>query len=207
MNVHLIGIAGGSGSGKSTFTDMLKTRFPDEVSVIYHDNYYRDQSDVPLEERAKVNYDHPDALETDLLYGHLLALKKGEAITCPVYDLSCHNRSDKLLTVEPKPFIIVEGILVLTDDRLRDLFDLKIYVDADPDERILRRILRDVKERGRDLEGIIDQYLTTVKPMHYHYVEPYKSKADIVLNSGKNEQAFAMAEAWIQNHIKEDQEP
>lgn len=203
MNVHMIGIAGGSGSGKSTFTNRLKETFQDRLAVIYHDNYYKDQSNLPLEERARTNYDHPDALETDLLLYHLRALKAGQAIECPVYDFSVHNRSDQVERIEPKPMILVEGILVLEDVRLLELFDLKIFVDADADERILRRILRDVKTRGRDLEGIINQYLTTVKPMHYHYVEPSRSCADLVLNSGMNDQAFAMVEAWIRRRLRE----
>ena len=203
MNVQIIGIAGGSGSGKSTFTNRLKEAFQDRMAVIYHDNYYKDQSNLSLEQRARTNYDHPDALETDLLLEHLKALKEGQAIECPVYDFNVHNRSGRVERVEPKPLILVEGILVLEDVRLLELFDLKIFVDADADERILRRILRDVKTRGRDLEGIINQYLTTVKPMHYHYVEPSRSCADLVLNSGMNDQAFAMAEAWIRRRLSE----
>ena len=203
MNVQIIGIAGGSGSGKSTFTNRLKEAFQDKMAVIYHDNYYKDQSNLSLEQRARTNYDHPDALETDLLLEHLKALKEGQAIECPVYDFNVHNRSGRVERVEPKPLILVEGILVLEDVRLLELFDLKIYVDADADERILRRILRDVKTRGRDLEGIINQYLTTVKPMHYHYVEPSRSCADLVLNSGMNDQAFAMVEAWIRRRLSE----
>ncbi len=203
MNVQIIGIAGGSGSGKSTFTNRLKEAFQDRMAVIYHDNYYKDQSNLSLEQRARTNYDHPDALETDLLLEHLKALKEGQAIECPVYDFNVHNRSGRVERVEPKPLILVEGILVLEDVRLLELFDLKIFVDADADERILRRILRDVKTRGRDLEGIINQYLTTVKPMHYHYVEPSRSCADLVLNSGMNDQAFAMVEAWIRRRLSE----
>ena len=205
MNVHMIGIAGGSGSGKSTFTNRLKEAFGDRMAVIYHDNYYRDQTDLSLEERDRTNYDHPDALETDLLLEHLKALKAGRAIECPVYDFSVHNRSDRVERIEPRPLILVEGILVLEDVRLLDLFDLKIFVDADADERILRRILRDVKTRGRDLEGIIHQYLTTVKPMHYHYVEPSRSCADLILNSGMNDQAFTMVETWIRQRIDREQ--
>ena len=137
-----------------------------------------------------VNYDHPDSLETDLLVEHLKQLKAGKTVECPVYDYNQHNRSDEIITIEPKPVILVEGILLLADERIRDLLDIKVYVEADADERILRRILRDVEERGRDLHGIIDQYLATVKPMHYMYVEPTRAKADIVINSGKNDVAF-----------------
>lgn len=190
MESIIIGIAGGSGSGKSTFTSRVKKHFGDDVVVIYHDNYYRRQDGVPFEERVKVNYDHPDSLETDLLVEHLKQLKQGNAIDCPVYDYSMHNRSSELIRIEPKPVILVEGILLLADPRIRELLDIKVYVEADADERILRRISRDVKERGRDLDGIIKQYLTTVKPMHYIYVEPTRPKADIVINSGKNDVAF-----------------
>lgn len=190
MNTVIIGVAGGTGSGKSTFTNRLKEYFRDQISVVYHDNYYRCQDDIPFEQRVKTNYDHPDALETDLLVKHLEELKKGNPVECPVYDYTVHNRSDRVTRIEPRKIIIVEGILVLQDPRVRDLLDIKVYVEADADERILRRVLRDVEERGRDLRGIIDQYLTTVKPMHYMYVEPTRAKADIVINSGKNDVAY-----------------
>lgn len=163
MESIIIGVAGGSGSGKSTFTNRIKKYFGDEVVVLYHDNYYRKQEGVPFEERVLMNYDHPDSLETDLLVEHLKELKAGRAIDCPVYDYSLHNRSDEVIRIEPKPVILVEGILLLADERIRDLLDIKIYVEADADERILRRVSRDVEERGRDLNGIIKQYLTTVK--------------------------------------------
>ena len=173
MEPIIIGIAGGSGSGKSTFTNRLRQYFGDDVVVIYHDNY-----------------DHPDSLETDLLVEHLKELKAGKTIECPVYDYSQHNRSSEIIKIEPRPIILVEGILLLADERIRSLLDIKVYVEADADERILRRIVRDVEERGRDLKGIITQYLTTVKPMHYMYVEPTRALADIVINSGKNDVAF-----------------
>ena len=190
MESIVIGVAGGSGSGKSTFTNRIKDYFGDDVVVLYHDNYYRKQDGIPFEQRVTVNYDHPDSLETDLLVEHLKQLKEGKSIECPVYDYTQHNRSREVLKIDPKPVILVEGILLLADPRVRDLLDIKIYVEADADERILRRISRDVEERGRDLNGIINQYLTTVKPMHYLYVEPTRSKADIVINSGKNDVAF-----------------
>ena len=190
MESLIIGIAGGSGSGKSTFTNRVKKYFGDDVTVIYHDNYYRRQDGIPFEKRVTVNYDHPNSLETDLLVEHLKQLKAGKTVECPVYDYNQHNRSDEIITIEPKPVILVEGILLLADERIRDLLDIKVYVEADADERILRRILRDVEERGRDLHGIINQYLATVKPMHYMYVEPTRAKADIVINSGKNDVAF-----------------
>ena len=194
---------GPSGSGKSTFTNRIKKRFGDDVVVLYHDNYYRRQDGIPFEQRVTVNYDHPDSLETDLLVEHLKELKAGRAIDCPVYDYSLHNRSDEVIRIEPKPVILVEGILLLADERIRDLLDIKIYVEADADERILRRISRDVEERGRDLNGIIKQYLTTVKPMHYLYVEPTRSKADIVINSGKNDVAFDLFVSKIEQLLDE----
>ena len=197
MSSVIIGIAGGTGSGKSTFTNRLKREFGNEVAVIYHDNYYKRQDGVEFEERRKVNYDHPDALETDLLIEHLKKLKAGEAIECPVYDYSQHNRTDKTIRIEPRKIILVEGILLLADARLRELIDIKVYVEADADERILRRIVRDVKERGRDLDDIMHQYLSTVKPMHYLYVEPTKATADIIINSGLNDVAFDIMRAKI----------
>ncbi|WP_432627567.1 uridine kinase [Brotaphodocola sp.] len=203
MKTILIGIAGGTGSGKSTFTNRLKDRFGDDIDVIYHDNYYRRQDDVPMEVRQKRNYDHPDALETDLLVEHLKQLKAGQAVDGPVYDYTMHNRSEKTLHIEPRRIIIVEGILLLADRRLRDMFDIKIYVEADADERILRRIVRDVEERGRSLENIVEQYLTTVKPMHYLYVEPTRAKADLVINSGLNDVAFDIMATKIQKLLEE----
>lgn len=198
METIIIGIAGGTGSGKSTFTNRIKDAFGDAVAVVYHDNYYRRHDEIPFEERKKLNYDHPDALETELLVEHLNKLRKGEAIDCPVYDYSRHNRSDEVVHIEPKKIILVEGILLLADARVRNLLDIKIFVEADADERILRRIVRDVKERGRDLDNIVQQYLTTVKPMHYLYVDPTKATADIIINSGMNDVAFDIVKSKIQ---------
>lgn len=199
MKTTIIGIAGGTGSGKSTFTNRLKDYFGDRVTVIYHDDYYKAHDEIPFEERQYINYDHPDSLETDLLVAHLEALREGRSIECPVYDFTRHTRSHRTKIIEPSQVIIVEGILIFQDERLRNLFDIKIFVEADADERILRRVLRDMNERGRDLENIINQYLTTVKPMHYLYVEPTKTLADIVINSGLNDVAFDIMKTKIQD--------
>lgn len=202
MDCVMIGIAGGTGSGKSTFTDRIKDRFGDDVTVIYHDNYYRRRDEMTYEERTKVNYDHPSSLETDLLIEHLKKLKMGESVECPIYDFSQHNRSNKTYTIHPSKIFLIEGILIFSDERLRDLFDIKIFVEADADERILRRIVRDVKERGRDLDNIMEQYLTTVKPMHALYVEPTKTTADIIINSGMNNVAFDVVSSKIEALLK-----
>lgn len=202
MDCIMIGIAGGTGSGKSTFTDRIKERFGDDVTVIYHDNYYRRRDDMTYEERTKVNYDHPDSLETELLIEHLKMLKRGESVECPIYDFTQHNRSNKTYTIHPSKVFLIEGILIFSDERLRDLFDIKIFVEADADERILRRIVRDVKERGRDIDNIMEQYLTTVKPMHALYVEPTKTTADIITNSGMNDVAFDIMSLKIESLLK-----
>ncbi len=202
MKTTIIGIAGGTGSGKSTFTNRLKDYFGDRVTVIYHDDYYKAHDEIPFEERQYINYDHPDSLETDLLVAHLEALREGRSIECPVYDFTRHTRSHRTKIIEPSQVIIVEGILIFQDERLRNLFDIKIFVEADADERILRRVLRDMNERGRDLENIINQYLTTVKPMHYLYVEPTKTLADIVINSGLNNVAFDIMKTKIRDILE-----
>lgn len=203
MDSIIIGIAGGTGSGKSTFTKRLKKEFGDRVCVVYYDNYYKAHDDMTFEERALINYDHPDSFETDLLLQHLERLRKGYPIECPIYDYSIHNRTDKTKRIDPADVIIVEGILVLHDERLKNMCNIKIYVDADADERILRRVIRDVKKRGRDVEGIARQYLTTVKPMHYMFVEPTKYSADIVINSGLNDVAFDVIRVKIETLLKD----
>ena len=200
--MKIIGIAGGTGSGKSTFTNRLKQEFSNDIAVLYHDNYYKRQDHLPMEERKKTNYDHPSALDTDQLVHDLEQLKKGYPIDSPVYDFSQHNRTNATILITPHPVILVEGILILSDDRLRNLMDMKIFVEADADERILRRVVRDVKERGRDIEGIVEQYLNSVKPMHYIYVEPTKALADLVINSGMNEVAFQVVKTQIQDWLK-----
>ena len=200
--VITIGIAGGTGSGKTTITRRLLQRFPDSVSVVYHDNYYKAHNDMSYEERSKLNYDCPDAFDTELLLRDLAALRRGEEIRCPVYDYTVHNRSDKTVLVKPAPVVIVEGILIFEDKRICDLLDIKIFVDTDADVRILRRIVRDVRDRGRSLESVVDQYLTTVKPMHEMYVEPSKRNADIIIpEGGHNLVAMDMLIERINAHV------
>ena len=198
----IIGVAGGTGSGKSTFTNRIKEEFKEKIAVIYYDNYYKARDDISFEERKTINYDHPDAFETELLIRHIQELKNGKSVECPVYDFTVHNRSKKTTIISPAEVIIVEGILALQNEELRALLDIKIYVEADADERILRRVIRDVKERGRDVEGIASQYLATVKPMHYIYVEPTKALADIVINSGKNDVAYDLIKCKIYELLK-----
>lgn len=190
MKCTVIGIAGGTGSGKSTFTARIKAAFPDKVAVLYHDNYYKAHDNIPFEERKTINYDHPNSLETDLLIEHVKSIKNDKSVDAPTYDFTRHTRAEATLHIEPKPIIIIEGILTLQNVELVNLMDIKIFVEADADERILRRAIRDVKERGRDLGGVAEQYLQTVKPMHYLYVEPTKNAADIVINSGMNDVAL-----------------
>ena len=202
-DILVIGIAGGTGSGKTTLMDNLVKRFSDDVTVLSHDNYYRRRDDMTLEERSKVNYDEPAALETDLMVRHLDLLRQGQAIECPVYDFSQHNRSNKTTTIEPKRVIIVEGILIFEDDALRDLMDIRIFVDTDADVRLGRRILRDVEERGRTLQSVLDQYQTTVKPMHEMYVEPSKKHAHLVVpEGGRNFVALDMILSRIERHLE-----
>ena len=205
MSTIIIGIAGGTGSGKTTLTRHLKEHFGSSVTVIGHDSYYRRQEGKTYEERALQNYDHPDAFDTDLLIRHLRELKEGRSIQCPVYSYVDHNRTDQTTEIFPTKVLIVEGILIFQDPVLREMFDIKIFVETDADERILRRALRDVEERGRTLRSVVSQYLTTVKPMHEQYVEPSRKYADIiVLEGGHNLVALEMIMQRIQNHIDRD---
>ena len=199
----LIGIAGGTGSGKSTFAERLLALFPNEITVISYDNYYKPQDHLSFEERTKTNYDCPDALDTDLLVKHLRFLQSGEAVDVPNYDFKLHTRKAEYSRLVPSPVIIVDGILTFHDERLREMFDIKIYTDADADERILRRLRRDVNERGRDIDGVISQYLGTVKPMHGIYVEPTKKYADIIINGGKNKTALDIVATRIAKRLEE----
>ncbi len=201
-DVMVIGIAGGTGSGKTTITKKLVQRFAGEVSVINHDNYYKAHHDMPYEQRCKLNYDHPDAFDTDRLISDLRKLKAGQSVVCPVYDYSIHDRSAKTLLITPAKVIIVEGILIFADKALCNEMDIKIFVDADADVRILRRITRDVRDRGRSLESVVNQYLTTVKPMHEQFVEPSKRNADIIIpEGGHNIVAFDMVVERVKAHI------
>ena len=202
MEVMVIGIAGGTGSGKTTLTRRLKERFGEDVSVLNHDNYYKAHDDMPYEERCKLNYDHPDSFDTPLMVQHLQALRAGHAIDCPTYDYTVHNRAKETLRVEPTRVIIVEGILILHDPQLRELMDIKLFVDTDADVRILRRLVRDVKDRGRSMDSVVGQYLTTVKPMHEAFVEPSKKYADLIVpEGGQNPVALDMLIRRVQHHI------
>ncbi len=201
-NILVIGIAGGSGSGKTTLMKNLTKGFGDQITVLSHDNYYRAHDDLPFEQRSKLNYDHPDSFETDLMIEHLKELKAGRPIECPVYDYTIHNRTEETVTIVPKSVIIVEGILIFENKALCDLMDIKVFVDTDADVRLIRRIKRDVAKRGRSLESVLTQYLTTVKPMHEQFVEPSKKNADlVVLEGGKNLVALEMIMSQIRHHI------
>ena len=202
--ILVIGIAGGTGSGKTTLMHNLITEFSDVVTVLSHDNYYKRHDELTYEQRCKLNYDEPAALETDLMARHLDALRRGESIDCPVYDFTVHNRSDDTIRITPEKVIIVEGILIFENKELRDLMDIRIFVDTDADVRLCRRIKRDVRDRGRSLESVIEQYQTTVKPMHEQYVEPSKRFADIIVpEGGKNTVALDMIMGRIRRHLEE----
>ena len=204
-NVFVVGIAGGSASGKTTIADQIQQYFGDQIEVIRHDSYYLPHNDMTYEERSQLNYDEPAAFDTSLMVYHLEELRRGHAIECPVYDFTIHNRSEQTIHIVPKKVIIVEGILIFADEELASEMDIKIFVDTDADERILRRILRDVRERGRTLESVVEQYLTTVKPMHEQYVEPSKRRADIImLQGGHNLVALDMLIERIRSHIGQE---
>lgn len=200
----IIGIAGGSGSGKTTLVKGLQSQFGEALTVLSHDNYYKAHDDLTYEERARLNYDHPDAFDTDLMIEHLKLLKQGRPIHCPVYDYTVHNRSREVLLVEPTRVIVVEGILIFENRALCDQMDIRIFVDADADVRLCRRIQRDVKKRGRTIESVIEQYLQTVKPMHEQFVEPSKKNANLVVpEGGKNLVAQELIMERIRKHIRD----
>lgn len=206
-NIIVIGIAGGSGSGKTTLMKNLIARFGDDVTVLSHDNYYRPYAELTIEERHKVNYDHPDAFDTEMMVDHLRQLKAGQAIECPIYDYTTYSRMTETTRIEPRKVILVEGILIFENKSLCSQMDIKIFVDTDADVRLIRRIRRDVAKRGRSLESVLNQYLATVKPMHEQFVEPSKKNADlVVLEGGKNLVALEMIIDRIQRHIDEEEE-
>ena len=203
-NILVIGIAGGTGSGKTTLMSNLIKEFSGDVTILSHDNYYKRHDDLTYEQRCLLNYDEPAALETDLMAAHLEQLRNGQAIDCPVYDFTQHNRSNETIHLVPKKVIIVEGILIFENKELRDLMDIRIFVDTDSDVRLCRRIVRDVRERGRTLESVVSQYLDTVKPMHEMYVEPSKKYANIIVpEGGKNLVALDMITGRIRRHLEE----
>ena len=203
-NVLVIGIVGGTGSGKTTLMKNIIRRFDGRVTVMSHDNYYKRHDSLTYEERSKLNYDEPDAFDTSLMAYHLEELRQGRAVDCPVYDFTVHNRTENTVHLEPAPVIIVEGILIFENQELRDLMDIRIFVDTDADVRLCRRIKRDVEKRGRTLESVLTQYQQTVKPMHEKYVEPSKKYAHLVVpEGGKNLVALDMILGRIQRHLDE----
>lgn len=204
-DVFVIGIAGGSGSGKSTFAKRLKDRFPDDIALVSCDNYYLARSEMPFEERKKQNYDSPEAFEFDLMVGQIMDLKNGKDVLCPVYDFAMHTRSDRVVEIKSKPVILIDGILIFAEPKLRQIMDMRVYVETDADERILRRARRDICERGRDLDGVIEQYLATVKPMHNKYVEPTKAYADIIINGGMNDRAYDLVKNKILSLLEQEE--
>lgn len=203
-DIIVIGIAGGTGSGKSTLIKKIKEEFHDEITILSHDFYYKQHDDISFEERKKLNYDHPNAFDTDLMIEHVRRLAAGETIERPVYDFTIHNRINETVLVRPAKVIVVEGILIFENKELLDLFDIKVFIDTDADVRIIRSILRDVNERGRTLESVVHQYLTTVKLMHEQFVEPSKKYADIIIpEGGFNRVALEMLNERIHALLKE----
>ena len=203
----ILGIAGGTGSGKTTLADLiLKSVGEERIAYLPHDAYYRDQKQMPIEERASVNYDHPDSLETPLMVAHIQELVDGKSVEMPLYDFTTHNRRSETLHIHPKPVILVEGILIFAEKSLRDLFNMKIFVDTDSDIRFIRRLKRDIDERGRTVQSVIDQYLETVRPMHLEFVESSKRYADIIVpEGGLNAVASDMVIARLQSLLSKEQ--
>ena len=203
MKVTVIGVAGGTGSGKSTLVRRLQEAFScEDVATLCHDYYYKAHPELSYEERTQLNYDHPDAFDTDMLVEHVRALKNGEVIERPVYSFVEHNRTDERVVVQPSKVVIIDGILIFENKELRDQMDIKVFVDTDADLRLARRILRDVRERGRSMESVVNQYTTTVKPMHEQFVEPSRKHADlVVLEGGHNRVALDMIAQRIQTHL------
>lgn len=203
MDVLTIGIAGGTGSGKTTITKRIVKEFGGDVAVLHHDSYYKAHDELPYAERCKLNYDHPNAFETDLMLAHVRALKRGETVRCPVYDFTIHNRSEKTVEVRPARVLVVEGILIFAEPELCREMDIKLFVDTDADVRILRRIVRDVRDRGRSLDSVVKQYLSTVKPMHEEFVEPSKRNADLIIpEGGRNQVAMDIVMERIRGFLR-----
>ena len=200
----IIGVAGGTGSGKSTFTQNLKQAFGTQLTVLSFDNYYKTREAIAENDRKSINYDCPEALDIDLLLEHVKQLKEGFSIKCPQYDFSTHTRKSEYKSIVPNRILVVEGILAFHNAELRNFFDLKIYVDSDADERILRRAMRDIQSRGRNIDDVVSQYLSTVKPMHYLYVEPTKQFADIIITGGLNPIALDVIIAKLKMYLKND---
>ena len=204
MKTIVIGIAGGSGSGKTTLAHKLKDALGDDIVLLCHDFYYKAHDDMPFEERQKLNFDHPDAFDTDLLIEDMRALKRGESILHPIYSFTEHTRLPQRVRVDPARVVIVEGILIFENQQLRDEMDIKVFVDTDADIRLIRRLLRDVKERGRTLDSVVSQYMNTVKPMHEQFVEPSKKNANIIIpEGGYNKIAMEMLQNHINSHLKQ----
>ncbi len=199
----IIGIAGGTGSGKTTVVNQIVKEFGNEdVGIISQDSYYKDNKHLSLEERAKINFDHPRAIDFNLLYDHLTKLKQGETIEQPIYSFVQHTRTGDTVLTHPRKVMIVEGILIFNDQRLRDLFDVKIYVHADSDERLIRRVRRDINERGRTIDEVLNRYQTTLKPMHEQFIEPTKAHADLIIpNDRRNKVAIDVIVSLIKNNI------
>ena len=205
--VCIVGVAGGTASGKTTIVSRIAEYFGNDIVVISHDSYYKAHDGMTYEERSQLNYDHPDSFETERMANDIRDLIKGRTIEVPVYDYTIHNRSDRTVTVTPKPVIIIEGILILENKELRDLMDAKIYVDTDADERLMRRIRRDMAERARSIDSIMEQYAATVKPMHEEFVEPSKKYADIIIpRGGGNETGIGMLMEYLKHLIAQGKE-
>ncbi|MBP5224412.1 MAG: uridine kinase [Lachnospiraceae bacterium] len=203
MKPLVIGICGGSGSGKTTVAQRLMDAFPNEAVLLSMDFYYKRHDELTYEERCRINYDHPESLDIPLMTEHLRALKAGEDVTVPQYDFAVHNRADDVLVLKSRPLIIVEGILLFTDDELANLMDIRVYVDTDADVRVLRRAKRDIRDRGRTMESVMEQYLSTVKPMHERFVEPSKKKAHIIVpEGGKNHVAMEMLVSTVYRRLR-----
>ncbi len=200
----IIGIAGGSGSGKTTVAQSILQRVgPERIAYLQHDEYYKDLSGLPPTQRAAINFDHPNSLETSMLVQHIEQLKQGQPVKVPIYDFSTHSRTNQTFTVNPRPVVLVEGILIFTEPILRELFDVKIFVDTDPDLRFIRRLQRDISERGRLMETVVSQYLTTVRPMHLEFVEPSKRYADVIIpEGGFNTAALDMVVSRIESLLQ-----